>query len=53
MFSTLFAPDTGEYLIAGYIVVTLVVGLYITSLVIRWKNALQAFRLYTQEFDGE
>jgi len=38
MFSRLFVPDTVNYMIAGYIVVTLMITGYILSLILRWKK---------------
>lgn len=51
MFSRLFVPDTVDYMIAGYVVVTLAIGLYIASLTLRTKKALKAYRMYKRDLD--
>ena len=51
MFSRLFVPDTVDYMIAGYVVVTLAVGLYIASIALRTKKALKAYRVYKNDLD--
>lgn len=34
-------PDTSSYMIAGYAVAFVVMGMYIASLIIRWRNLRQ------------
>lgn len=51
MLSRLLVPDTVDYMIAGYVVVTLAVGIYLASLALRWKKARQAYQLYKNELD--
>lgn len=35
------APDTTNYLIAGYLVMFLLIGGYVISLILRWRQAVQ------------
>ena len=51
MLNRLLTPDTVDYMIAGYVVVTLSVGLYIASLALRWKKAQKAYQLYKDDLD--
>ena len=51
MINRLLTPDTVDYMIAGYVVVTLAVGLYITSLALRWRKARGAYQLYKEDLD--
>lgn len=53
MLSTLLTPDTVDYMIAGYVVFAGGIGLYVASLAIRTKKALNAYRLYHQELDQQ
>lgn len=53
MLSRLLIPDTVDYMIAGYVVVTLAVGLYIASLALRWRKALKAYQLYKGDLDQQ
>jgi len=39
MLSRLFVPDTLNYMIAGYSVLTLVISGYLLSLILRWRKA--------------
>lgn len=39
MLSGFFVPDTLDYMYAGYIVLTIVLGIYIGSIALRWKRA--------------
>ena len=34
-------PDTSSYMIVGYIIAFAVMGMYVASLVIRWRNLNQ------------
>lgn len=53
MFSRLFTPDTLDYMIAGYIVVALGIGMYITSLFLRWRKALEDYKLYQNDLEQQ
>jgi hypothetical protein len=49
MFARLFVPDTFDYMVAGYVVLTLVLSIYIASIAVRWKKAAAQFRAYQDE----
>ncbi len=49
MFSRLFVPDTFDYMIAGYVVLSVVISVYIASIALRWKNAAEKFRSYQDD----
>lgn len=51
MFSKLFTPDTVDYMIAGYVVITVGIGIYLTSLITRWKKIAKVYRRYSEERD--
>jgi len=38
-------PNTFNYMVAGYIIFTIVMSLYIASLVSRWKNLQRESRI--------
>lgn len=38
-------PDTFAYMLAGYIVAFLVMGLYVLSLYLRWRNLQKEYTL--------
>ena len=42
MLSRLFVPDTVDYMIAGYVVLSVVISIYILSLYLRLKRTRQA-----------
>ena len=42
-------PDTLDYMIAGYVVLTLVLGAYLASLVIRWRRTLREYLHYKKD----
>ena len=46
MLSRLLVPDTFDYMIAGYIVLTVVISIYLISIGIRWRKASQEFLSY-------
>lgn len=46
MLSRLLIPDTVDYMIAGYVVISVSLFLYLTSLVMRWRKAAAEYRLY-------
>ncbi len=49
MLSRLFVPDTFDYMIAGYVVLTAVLGIYISSIILRWKKAAVEFSSFQEE----
>ena len=49
MLSRLFVPDTLDYMIAGYVVLTVVISAYVISIALRWKRAAAEFRLYQED----
>jgi hypothetical protein len=49
MLNRLFVPDTLDYMIAGYVVLTVILGIYISSIVIRWKKAAAELSSYQEE----
>ena len=51
MFSRLFTPDTVDYMIAGYVVISVGISLYITSLVLRWQKTVKAYNQYKKDLD--
>ena len=51
MFSPLFVPDTVDYMIAGYVVITIGLAIYLTSLVLRWRKAVADYQVYQNEDD--
>ena len=51
MLSKLFTPDTVDYMIAGYVVITVGLSVYLTSLVLRWKKAVKAYTQYKNDLD--
>lgn len=51
MFDRLLVPDTVDYMIAGYVVITIGIGLYLTSLITRWKRTVKEYSLLQKELD--
>lgn len=51
MFSKLLTPDTVDYMIAGYVVITLGIGIYMSSLVLRWKKTVKAYNQFKKDLD--
>jgi len=49
MLSRLFVPDTFDYMIAGYVVLSVVLSIYIASIALRWKKAAAKFRSYQED----
>jgi len=49
MLSRLFVPDTFDYMIAGYLVLSVVLSIYIASIALRWKKAAAKFRSYKED----
>ena len=44
MLSRLFVPDTINYMIAGYVVLSVVISLYVASIALRWKKTKQLYK---------
>ena len=53
MFRELLVPDTVNYMIAGYVVITIGLATYLTSLVLRWRKAVAEYRVYQGDQDQE
>ncbi len=51
MLSRLMTPDTVNYMIAGYVVITVGIGLYLISLALRWGRTVKAYQQYKNEQD--
>ena len=51
MFSKLMTPDTFNYMIAGYVVITVGIGIYVTSLALRWRKTIRAYQAYKNDLD--
>jgi hypothetical protein len=49
MLSGLFVPNTFDYMIAGYVVLSVVLTIYIASIARRWKKAVAEYHLYQEE----
>ena len=49
MFSRLLVPDTFDYMIAGYVVLSVVLSIYIASITLRWKQAAAKFLTYQED----
>ena len=43
MLSPIWIPETGSYMIAGYIIFGLVISSYLLSLYLRWRKARKDF----------
>jgi hypothetical protein len=43
MFSGLFVPDTVNYMIAGYAVLTVIISIYILSMFWRWNKTKKEY----------
>jgi hypothetical protein len=48
MLSRFFVPDTVDYMIAGYVVLTIVISTYILSIYFRWKKTRQEIESFTE-----
>jgi len=46
MVSRLLVPDTLDYMIAGYVVLSLVLSIYVASIALRWKKTKQQFNKF-------
>lgn len=46
MLSRLFVPDTVDYMIAGYAVLTVVLSAYLVSLAVRWRKTKQEYQSF-------
>lgn len=53
MLSQTAIPDTFNYMIAGYVVLILALGLYLLSLITRWRKSALQYRVYQRESRGE
>ena len=51
MFSKLLTPDTVDYMIAGYVVITIGIGIYVTTLALRWKKTVKAYKRFKNDLD--
>lgn len=49
MLSRLLVPDTYNYMVAGYVVFSIALGIYLASLALRWRKATAEFRLLKGE----
>lgn len=49
MLSRLFVPDTLDYMIAGYVVLTVILSGYILSIYLRWKKTKNSYISYQEE----
>ena len=49
MFSPFIIPDTVDYMIAGYLVLTAALVIYLASLVSRWRKAAAEY----ERFQGD
>ena len=49
MLSRLFVPDTFDYMIAGYLILTVVLSSYILSIYFRWKKTKKVYLSYKEE----
>ena len=47
MLSRFFVPDTVDYMIAGYVVLTVVLSIYILSIYLRLKKTRQEVENFT------
>lgn len=53
MSSPIMVPDTVSYLIAGTLVFSLALILYLASLITRWRKAAAEYRRYQQDLSRE
>jgi hypothetical protein len=44
MMSGLFIPDTVNYMIAGYVVLTVILSIYLLNIAVRWRSAKKQYR---------
>ena len=49
MLSRLFIPDTVNYMIAGYLVLTVVISGYLLSMILRWRKTILEYQKYIKE----
>ncbi|MCJ7735405.1 MAG: hypothetical protein MUP11_12775 [Anaerolineales bacterium] len=49
MLSRFFVPDTWDYMIAGYLVLTVVISAYMINIAIRWKKAIKEYASYAEQ----
>jgi hypothetical protein len=53
MLSRFLIPDTVDYMIAGYVVISAALTLYLASLALRWRKAVAEYRMYHKDSKGE
>jgi hypothetical protein len=46
MLSRLFVPDTANYMIAGYLVLTVLISVYLISIFMRWRRMKREYQEY-------
>jgi hypothetical protein len=51
MFIRLFVPDTINYMIAGYLVISVMLIGYILSLLLRWRKTVQEYVILKEDED--
>ena len=49
MLSGLFVPDTVDYMIAGYLILTVVLSSYLLSIYLRWKKTKKVYISFKEE----
>ena len=49
MFSRLFVPDTFNYMIAGYLILSLVLFSFLLSIFLRWKKTKKLYISFKEE----
>ena len=49
MLSRLFVPDTLNYMIAGYLVISVMLFGYILSLVLRWRKTYHEYVTFKED----
>lgn len=49
MLSRLFVPDTYDYMIAGYVILTVVLSGYVLSIYTRWIKSKKLFLKFKDE----
>jgi len=48
--TAILVPDTTNYLIAGYLVMFVLIGGYVFSLIVRWRQAVQDWQEMQQDY---
>jgi hypothetical protein len=52
MLSRLLVPDTVDYMIAGYVVISVSLVGYLASLALRWRKAAAEYRSYQKDIEN-